>query len=410
MATRKKKRGSNSKSKINRIKSGINRKITTLALKAIKTSIRKSGFKLKEGIAAKRIQRSSPPQKNTRDKGKTKPTFDIGKGRLIYPQKGDDGKVKYLPKESAASKDEIKKGLFIKEDKKDAKEIAKDLRRKYDIGKGRFVYPVKDANGNLSYLPKESEASSIEKGGGQFVKDTAVVQKVAQSLKAKYDIGKGRYLFPVEGVNNKVEYLPKRDDASKFELANGQFVENGDVKDLEPKQERRIRRAKSKSTSKPEPPALDAQGRRNLNSRPMVEASDGTKLWDSKKVPETSIEKEREMLKSLKPKYDLGKKRMIYPVEKENGKTEYMPLKDEASKDEIKKGLYADFVPPEGLQKFIEDNLPKKEMEVDGGKIRAIALDDLESAFNQLPKLVLRQHKSIKEEIENETALQQEWV
>lgn len=410
MATRKKKRGSNSNSKINRIKSGINRKVTTLALKAIKTSIRSSGIKLKDGTTAKRIQRSSPQQKNTRDKGRTKPTFDIGKGRLIYPQKGDDGKVKYLPKESAASKDEIKKGLFIKEDKREAKEIAQGLKRKYDIGKGRFIYPVKDANGNLSYLPKESEASSIEKGGGQFVKDTAVVQKVAPNLKAKYDIGKGRYIFPVEGANNTVEYLPKRDDASKFELANGQFVENGEVKDLGPKQERRIRRAKPKSASKPEPPALDAQGRRNLNSRPMVEASDGTELWDSKKVPEPSIEKERKMLKSLKPTYDIAKKRMIYPVENENGKTEYLPLKDEASKDEIKKGLYADFVPPEGLQKFIKDKLPKKELDVDGGKIKAIPLDDLETALSKLPMLVLRSHKSIAEKIENEPALKQEWV
>ena len=407
MAKHKKKRGTASNSRTKRIKSVIQGGTAAIRQKAIRTAVSAISGSTGDATSVRRIQRSAPPVKNTRDKQQTKPTFDIGKGRLVYPQKGDDGKVSYLPRESAATNDEIKKGLFIREDKKAAQEIAQGLKRKLDVGKGRFVYPVKDANGKVSYVPRESEASKTEIANGQFIKNVEVVQKVAENLKAKYDVSRGRYVFPVETANKKIEYLPKAADATKFELSNGLFVKNEDVKDLEPKVERRIRRVRPKSAVKPEPPATDDQGRRNLASRPIPVAKDGTQLWDLREIPSPGQDKERELLKTLKPKYDIGKKRMIYPAQTDEGKMIYLPLKDEASKEEIRNGAYADFAPPEGLQKFITDHSLQKETETDAGKIRAVAADELESALNALPRLILKPHKSI---IENVLSLHQEWV
>ena len=407
MAKRKRRKGSASNSRINRIRSGIRR-----GLKKTGQKIRKTGGRLSESVsgtatALRRKQRSSAPAKNTRDKQRTRPTFDIGKGRLVYPQKGDDGKVRYLPKESAATRDEIKKGLFIKEDPKGPLEIAQGMKRKYDVGKGRFIYPVKDANGKVSYVPKEAEATKTEVANGQYIKNAEAVAKVAENLKAKYDIGKGRYVFPVEGPDQKIEYLPKEGDATKYEIGNGQFVRDEDVRELEPKAERRIRRVRRGGPSRQDPPATDDQGRRNLVSRPIPAAKDGTQLWDVKQIPQPSREKEREMLKALKPKYDLGKKRMIYPALTDDGKMIYLPLRDEATKEEIKKGVFANFAPPGGMDKFIKDNALRKEMETEEGNIRAIATDDLENALEALPKLILRPHKSI---LDNGPFLHQEWL
>ena len=410
MARRRRKKGSNSNSGSNRIKSGVKRNITTAAKKMRRAVKRRSAQDSGSTSSARRTERSTPPVANSRDKQRTKPRLDIGKNRLVYPSKGDDGKTRYLPRESAATRDEIKKGLFIKMPEKGPMEVDPALTRKFDVGKGRFIYPVKDANGKISYLPREGEASKIEKENGAFVKNIAVVQKVEPNLKAKYDIGKGRYVFPVEGANNKVEYLPKREDANNFELANGLFVKNEDVEGLEPIEERRIRRARRLSKKKPEPPATDDQGRRNLKTRPIPEAKDGTALWNMKDIPEIDVEKERKLLRALKPKYDIGKGRMIYPTLNDQGETIYLPLKDEANDKELKDGIFAEFIPKEGMAKFIADNISKQEMEVESGKVTAITEDDLTSAFGNVDDLVLRPHKAVLSAISSNEDLQQEWV
>ncbi len=410
MAKRRRKRSSGSGSGPSRIRSRTKRGITTAGSKVRKAVRRRSADNTSESSSNRRTIRSAPPAANTRDKQRTKPKLDIGKGRLVYPSKGDDGRVRYLPRESEATSDEIKKGLYIRMARKDAKQIETGISRKFDVGKGRFIYPVKDANGKVSYLPRESEASKIERENGAFVKNTEVVQKVAENLKARYDVGKSRYVFPVEGANKKIEYLPKRGDANKFELSNGLFVRDEDVQGMEPREERRIRRVSRLSKKKPEQPATDDQGRRNLKTRPIPAAKDGTELWNLKDIPDISIEKERTLLKTLKPKYDLGKGRMIYPVLNEKGKTIYLPLKNEANKKELKEGLFADFVPKDGMPKFISDNMTKNEIEVEGGKIKAITEEDLRSALDKLNDLVLRPHKEVIETLQNNVAVQQEWV
>ena len=411
MAKRRRKKGSSGgPSRVKKIRSGIKRGITTAGKKARRTADRLRPKDRNDASSARRTQRSTPPAANSRDKKRIKPKLDLGEGRLVYPRKGDDGKTRYLPRESAATRDELKKGLFIKMAQKEAREIDPNLKRKFDIGKGRFIYPVKEANGKISYMPRESEASDVEIENGAFVKDKVIVQKVAENLKAKYDLGKGRYVFPVEGPNKKVEYLPKKDDANDFELSNGLYVKNEDVAEMEPKTEKRIRRVTPKSKAKPEPPALDEQGRRNLFTRPISKAKDGTGLWNSRDIPGIDLSRERPLLRALKPKYDLGKQRMIYPVQSTSGKTEYLPLKDEATEKEIKNGAFAEFVPPDGLQKLIRDKLPKDEIDVEGGKIKAIKEEDLANALSTAPELVLKSHKSVLETFESDPWVRQEWV
>jgi hypothetical protein len=96
---------------------------------------------------------------------------------------GDEGEVVYLPQESDATPEELQKGQFVKDvdqGKKVREVLPKNTKPKTD-DQGRLLFPVKtlsdDGKEELVYYPKESEATASEKTKGQFVRDEEVINE-----------------------------------------------------------------------------------------------------------------------------------------------------------------------------------------------------------------------------------------
>ena len=102
-----------------------------------------------------------------------------------------------------------------------------------------------------------------------------------------------------------------------------------------------------------------------------------------------------EILKHMRPKYDIGTRRMVYLTEMANGKIAYLPLENSASDWEKARGLYAALVPLEPLDVFlarddIVDDIAPRTFDPDEGEVRAYALVDIKKAFEKAQTLVLR--------------------
>ncbi|EAY28278.1 hypothetical protein [Microscilla marina] len=363
------------------------------------------------------------------------PKKDLGKGRDIYPSKNAEGKTVYLPKKSEASDAEIRAGAFVDdaaaEGDAQGQSLQAGLKPKKDLGKGRDIHPAKNADGKLVYLPKKSEATDAEKRAGLFVDDAAVEaaqpkgKAPAEGGKPKYDLGKGRNIYPTQGEDGKLVYLPKESEATDLEKSQGLFVrdadegnparntatdQKGDTNGSQ-HQQRRSERAGNLPAANPQT-ETDSGKPRDLAKRPVPEAQDGTPLWDGKTMPEVDAEVSQNLLKNLKPKYDIGKGRMLYPTEIAPGKIGYLPLKDEASPQEQEAGIYLRLVPEEPLEEFLARNqaeVPAASYEVGEGKVKARSETALAQAISRHQPLVLRSQKYLNELAEAATGLGQEW-
>ena len=125
--------------------------------------------------------RSLPGLKTQKSKTDQKPKIDIVTGRLLFPVTDDKGKTSYLPIESEATPHEQKRGLFISDStiQKDALStlLANGKEKpRYDLGKGRMVFPVKTQDGKVIYLPSESSADASEKMRGLYIPDEIINQ------------------------------------------------------------------------------------------------------------------------------------------------------------------------------------------------------------------------------------------
>ncbi|WP_299466483.1 hypothetical protein [uncultured Microscilla sp.] len=278
-------------------------------------------------------------------------------------------------------------------------------------------------------MPKKSEATDAEKRAGLFVDDADVEaaqpkgKAPAEGGKPKYDIGKGRNIYPTKDENGKIVYLPKESEATDFEKSRGLFVHDADEGNpqrntaTDPKgdtngsqhQQRRSARAGNLAAAS----ADDETGKpRDLKKRPVPKAKDGTPLWDGKTMPEVDAEVSQNLLKNLKPKYDIGKGRMLYPTEIAPGKIGYLPLKDEASPQEQAAGVYLRLVPEEPLEEFLERNkaeVPANRYEVDEGNVKARSETALAQAISRHQPLVLRSQRYLNEFAKATPSLGQEW-
>lgn len=176
-----------------------------------------------------------------------KPTFDLGKGRKLFPvQVPDEDKPRYLPRESEATGLELARGLFIPDNLVDRHE--RKRRRttlKGDPAENRLrraqranrlaggvtsenidtvpepVYEAKDKTPlwdgfTPPTLPDNTEAERELKA--QKERDTLSL------LDSSYDLGKGRYLYPTEVAKGVIKYLPLYADASNTEKILGNYA------------------------------------------------------------------------------------------------------------------------------------------------------------------------------------------
>lgn len=162
-------------------------------------------------------------------------------------------------------------------------------------------------------------------------------------------------------------------------------------------------------------PSADDSGspERNLKKKPVIEADDGTELWDGSTPPDVDEAVRKAFLKDLKPKYDIGKGRMVYPTGEINaltGAPYYMPLPEEASEYESQKGLFASIVPEQPLDEFAKEKLSSGQFEAGGKTLEAYSLEDVKKAFSENAKFVLQSQRSLDHLAQNAVSLQQQWV
>ncbi|WP_299453298.1 hypothetical protein [uncultured Microscilla sp.] len=151
------------------------------------------------------------------------------KGRNLYPTLDENGKMTYLPQKSEATPSELLKGQFVK-DVDAGKEVLNDVDPKPDWWyKGRNLYPTLDENGKTTYLPQKSDATPAERLKGNYVKDVDAGKDAIEGYAPKEDKWfKGRNLYATLGDEGEVVYLPQESDATPSELQKGQFVKEVD--------------------------------------------------------------------------------------------------------------------------------------------------------------------------------------
>ncbi len=359
---------------------------------------------------------------------------DFATGRTVFATKTADGKrVEYLPKESEATALELSQGKYVP----DAQvEVAPPRNNEVlnkpplrDFATGRTVFAIK-ANGRTEYLPKRSEATALELSQGRYVDDEDVSAKAPlgaenamSNLPSKYDVGKGRKVYAVKTPDGKTIYLPREGDADGLELAKGIFIPDDIVAQHESQRRRTALQdnaadnAQRRAQRAAKLPAGVNRRSNNAPPIPVRKAKDGTEdtvLWDGFTPPDVSEEKQQQTLEKLRPKYDIGKGRMLYPTETAQGKVEYLPLFRDARPEERFLGLYAAFVPPESLQDFLanaenQGEITRRSFASDRGNVKAYAQKDIDTLFDQAPTLVLRSAQLVSDSARQTPQLQQQF-
>jgi len=383
---------------------------------------------------AMRDRSSAPAQPMTQPaKSVGKPKRDFATGRTLFPVESG-GKTQYVPLASEATSLEVKNGAFIADAavQKDPVNTLADrttvkpasLR---DFASGRTVFATETTDGSTEYLPKRSEATAVELSQGRYVNDEKVSAKsplgaenAMSNLPSKYDLGKGRKVYAVNTPEGKTIYLPREGEANGQELAKGLFIPDDIVAQHESKRRRTALRddaanvAQRRAQRATKLPA--GVNRRSSSAAPIPvhKAKDGTELWDGFTPPQVSEEKQRETLKSLKPKYDIGKGRMLYPTETAQGKVEYLPLFKDASAEERFLGLYAAFVPSEPLEDFLanaetQSQIARQTFASNRGNVKAYSQEDIDTLFDQPPTLVLRSAQLVSDTARQILQLQQQF-
>ncbi len=387
-----------------------------------------------------------------------KPIPDLGKNRMVYPTESTDGEIVFYPRESEATPNEINSGQFVTDESvKDQteKKTSQKEEAKYNKDKNRFEYPYENQEGEITYLPKENEASEEEKANGQFVNSKSTENPADQwtlivNGKPKYEAD--RYLYPVTEAAGNLVYLPITTEATQRELENGLYlpfesietsdriidrvkrtqrlypidpISISDVTDrdrqlypkTDPNDEVRYLPKASEATADeiankqfiPDEETDPAAARRDPGRKPFSEANDGTILWDGKSLPAPTALQQIALLRSLKPNFDPQHGRMLYPITNTDGTQRYIPLIEDATVEEVMQGNYAKFTTEQPLEDVIQQHLDEQTYEVTTGKISAIAIADLEKVFTEVP-LRLTSNTDLEELLNNENSLQQQWT
>lgn len=351
---------------------------------------------------------------------------DFNSGRTLFATQRADGKREYLPKRSEASDSELARGKFVPDDAVEVPAIGNPILRKrpvFDFNGQRTLYATQGANNKTDYLPRKSNATAAELSTGRYINDSEVTPKAAlgaagamRDQAPRYDLGKGRTVYAVQTAQNQTRYLPRESDATAYERSQGLYIPD-DIVDQHESQRRRTalnsNSAQQNSRRAQRTNRLPGQSSRSTQSRrPVTQDKNGTPLWDGFTPPTVSEQKRQTTLRTLKPRYDIGKGRKIYPTETGPGKIEYLPLAADATRYEYNRGFYAAFVPQESLEDFLahernNGTLSRQPFETDSGPITAYAQADIERALEQAPALVLRSARFVSDRARDIPSLQQ---
>ena len=391
-----------------------------------------SALEVKNGsFVADAAVRQAPANKLLDSASVKRPSVrDFATVRTLFATETAGGKREYLPKQSEATALELSQGKYVPDQQVEGLPRNNQLLDKpplRDFAKGRTVFATAAADGRTDYLPRKSEATALELSQGRYVDDEDISaqaplgEATAMSNRPpRYDLGKGRKVYAVKTPAGETVYLPRQGEASGLELARGLFIPDDVAAAHESKRRRTALRDDGAAVAlrrwqrAARLPAGVRLWREAAPAVPVREAEDGTVLWDGFTPPEVSQEKQRQTLERLRPKYDIGKGRMLYPTETAQGKVEYLPLRRDAREEERFLGLYAAFAPLEPLAEFLgeaetQGEIARRSFGTEGGEIRAFAQEDIEKVFERATTLVLRSAQMVSDSAREMLDLQQQF-
>ncbi|MDV3348294.1 hypothetical protein QGP82_06305 [Leptothoe sp. LEGE 181152] len=120
------------------------------------------------------------------------------------------------------------------------------------------------------------------------------------------------------------------------------------------------------------------------------------------------------MIDKLKARCNPITKRLLNPKEVARGKTQYLPLWEDATVQERRLGNYAVFVPQEPLADYLKradiaEDIQPQQFETNLGEVRAYRQEDVETAFEKAPQLVLRAARLVGDRARQTPELQQQF-
>lgn len=351
-------------------------------------------------------------------------------GRTLFATESPEGTRVYLPKESEATAAELSQGQYVPNALVEVPPKGNTVLDKpplFEFSGQRHLFATQSSDGTFEYLPKQSQANALELSQGHYVEDRAIsakaplgVENALGNLPPRYDIGRGRKVYAVKAKEGDL-YLPRESEATGLERAQGRFIPDEAVDQHERQRRRPGRQDNAAAQAQRRAqraarlhPAGPPQRQSAPRSEPVPKASDGTPLWDGFSPPSVSDEKQRQTLAKLHPKYDLGKSRLLYPTETAQGKLAYLPLLADANPQERLLGLYAALVPPEPLEDFLaqaeaQTQIARQTFATARGDVRAFAQADIHTLFEQAPALVLRSAQLVSNSAQAIPQLQQQF-
>lgn len=360
---------------------------------------------------------------------------DVQNQRQLYATLDASGEQEYLPLESDATALEIANGKYIPDDKLTAPSVAMGLldvpanRSKqllvYDFTNQRNLFAVRTRDGRDINVPVKSEASASELKRGLYIDDAEISKKIDLSpAKAmtndpeQLDLVNQRMVYAVKNDKGKTVYFAKESEATALERARGLFIPDEVVIKHQHQRRRtalRHRDTKAQSALRRAQRADKLAGgvtASNINAVPeaVTRAKDGTELWDGFSVPEVSLDKQQQVLRTLEPVYDLNENRMLYPTVTAKGKTKYLPLLKDATDVERITQNYAAFVPQQSLADVIaQAKVQRQSFDTDEGEVKAFIKADVDQAFANVSNLTLKSAALVSEAAKLTPALQQQW-
>ncbi|NEZ65382.1 hypothetical protein D0962_21850 [Leptolyngbyaceae cyanobacterium CCMR0082] len=289
-----------------------------------------------------------------------KPKIDLGKGRMIYPVT-EGGKTKYLPARSQASESEIEAGNFVDDEAVRSEPVntiadasnfeqptVTDAKTERTLFATTTNSPGKE---KIEYLPRQSEASPLELSAGKYIpeKSSNVGDELDQPPKIDED-NNNRKLFATQAPDGSIQYYPKKNQATAKELAEGRYLEGFAAKDPVNKLKdpadlngKQATTTEARTGRKLFATAALSNTGAETKTEYLPRQSDATieELNAGKYIPEKASIAGEVLDKPSQPDPD-NPDRTLLPTAGADGKTQYLPRKNQATAQELAEGRYLD--------------------------------------------------------------------
>ncbi|WP_143727673.1 hypothetical protein [Moorena bouillonii] len=368
-----------------------------------------------------RLQDASGDVSKAKQKKEPKPTYDIGKGRMIYPvTKG--GVTQYLPVRSQASDSEINSGAFVEDAavrKQPVNTISDGSKFKRptvkDVNTGRTLFATTTTNSKgkekIEYLPRQSEATALELSSGKYIPEKSPITGEELNQPPKIDSDNSdRKLFATLAADGSVQYFPKKNQATAKELAEGRYLEGFAAKDP-------VNQILDSSVLGDKRPTV-----RDVNTGRTLFATETTGLLGTKKteylprqseatvdelnagkyIPEKDSIAGEELEQPPKTDPENGG-RKLFATKGADGSVQYFPRKNQATAMELAEGRYLEgFAAKEPVNKVknpseLGNNRPTSTEARTGRKLYATAVLDSDGNEKNIEYLPRQSEATIEE-------------